>query len=273
MLHGLSGSPLGMHCVEQRMRQAGYRAHSPSIRGCGFGTREDRFDAGTWRHWLASVSGELDALSRYHERVYIVGFCVGAVLALRLAIERPQQVAGITLVCTTLAYDGWQMPWYRVLAPLAYHTPLRRMIAGPQRPPFGVKNERLREWVERAMAAHVVSAVGAADLPLSGLHEAHQLIRAVRRDIGRMCAPTLILHSIQDDVANPRSAEFVAMNVGSRQVRTILYHDSYHILTIDNDKQAVADETIGFFRASAGQTSARAEASDASQGRKLLMAA
>jgi carboxylesterase len=273
LLHGLSGSPLEMQYLERRLRQAGYRAHNPSIPGCGFGTREDRFDVGTWRQWMEFALGELDALSQDHERVYVAGLCIGAVLALRMAIERPQQIAGLALVSTTLAYDGWQMPWYRVLAPLAYHTPLRRMVAWPERDPFGVKNERLREWVVRAMHAHGVSAVGAAHLPLSGIHEAHQLIRAVRRDIGRATAPALIMHAIEDDVASPRSAEFVALNIGSTQVRTILYHNSYHILTIDNDKQSVADETIGFFRASADMASAQPDEFDVGLKRKHLSAA
>ena len=261
LLHGLSGSPLEMQYLERRFRQAGFRAHNPSIPGCGFGTREDRFDTGTWRQWVAFVSGELDALSRDHERVYIGGLCIGAVLALRLAIERPHQVAGLALVSTTLAYDGWQMPWYRVLAPLAYHTPLRRMIAWPERHPYGVKNERLREWVVRAMESHGVSAVGAAYLPLSGVHEAHELIRTVRRDIKRVTAPALIMHAIEDDVASVKSAEFVALNIASKEVRTILYRDSYHILTIDNDKQSVADEAIGFFRGPAGAASVRSDES------------
>jgi len=273
LLHGLSGSPLEMQYLERRMREAGFLAHNPSIPGCGFGTREDRFDTGTWRQWVAFVSGELDALSHDHERVYVAGLCIGAVLALRLAIERPQQVAGLALVSTTLAYDGWQMPWYRVLAPLAYHTPLRRMIAWPERPPYGLKNERLREWVVRAMQTHGVSAVGSAYLPLSGIHEAHQLIGAVRRDISRVRAPALIMHAIEDDVASPRSAEFVALNIGSSQVRTILYHNSYHILTIDNDKESVADETIGFFRGAAGAGSTRSGESGEGIKPKLLSVA
>ncbi len=251
LLHGLSGSPLEMQYLERRLRQAGYRAHNPSIPGCGFGTRENRFDVGTWGQWVAFVSGELDALSRDHERVYVAGLCIGAVLAMRLAIERPHQVSGLALVSTTLAYDGWQMPWYRFLAPLAYHTPLRRMIAWPERHPYGLKNPRLRDWVVRAMASQGVSAVGGAYLPLSGIHEAQRLIRSVRNDIRRVAAPTLIMHAIEDDVASARSAEFVALNIGSRRVRTVLYRDSYHILTIDNDKQSVADETIEFFRGAA----------------------
>ena len=70
-----------------------------------------------------------------------------------------------------------------------------------------------------------------------------------------------MLHAIEDDVASPRSAEFVALNVGSSQVRTILYCNSYHILTIDNDKQSVADEAIGFFRGTADSRSGKSEES------------
>jgi len=279
LLHGFSGSPLEMQYLERRLREAGFRAHCPNIPGCGMAARKDLFDTGTWRQWLAFASDALDELRRDHKRVYVAGHCLGAVLALRLAIERPLEVAGLALVSTTLAYDGWRMPWYRVLAPLAWRTPLRRWIAWPERHPYGLKNERLREWVLRAWAARTegsgaTSSAGAAYLPLAGIHEAHQLIGTVRRDIGRVQAPTLVLHAIEDDVASPRNAEFVALNVGSKVVRTVLYHNSYHVLTIDNDKQAVADETIGFFRGpAAGAASERSQERSEGQRPKLFSVA
>ena len=67
--------------------------------------------------------------------------------------------------------------------------------------------------------------------------------------------PSLVLHAIDDDVASTRSAEFVARNIDAREVRTVLYRESYHILTMDNDRDAVADETIGFFRRHGARTS------------------
>jgi esterase/lipase len=69
----------------------------------------------------------------------------------------------------------------------------------------------------------------------------------------------LILQAIEDDVTSTRSAEFVALNVGSEQVRTVLYRDSYHLLTIDNDRESVADEMIGFFRGLAGAAARQAQ--------------
>jgi len=252
-----------MQYLARRLRESGYVVQSPAIPGCGFGTREDPFDTGSWREWTAYVLGQLDAMAQRYEKVHVAGLCIGAVLALRLAIERPAAIGSLSLISTTLYYDGWAMPWYRFLIPLGYYTPLRRRIAWRERSPFGLKNERMREWIERAMASHGNSPAGAAALPLMGIHEAHALIRAVRRDIKRVVAPTLLLHAREDEVASPRSAEFVAQNVGSGEVRKVLFDDSYHMLTLDNDKDAVVDETLAFFErhgAAARRAGGRGEA-------------
>jgi carboxylesterase len=247
LLHGLSGSPVEMHHLSRCLRHSGFEVHIPAIPGYGFGTRDDPFDTGTWEQWAAYASGALDILSQRHERIYLAGLCIGAVLALRLAMERPQLVRAMSLISITLEQDGWATPWYRKMVRLACHTPLRRRAKLYERFPYGLKNERLRERIARAMHTEGSSAAGAEFLPLSGMHQAYRLIAAVQRDIARVTTPSLVLHAIDDDVASTRSAEFVARNIRTPDVRTVLYRDSYHILTMDNDRDAVADETIGFF--------------------------
>jgi carboxylesterase len=146
--------------------------------------------------------------------------------------------------------------------PLACRTPLRRFARLHERFPYGLKNERLRERIAHAMRVEGSSAAGAATLPLSGMHQAYRMIDAVRRDIGQVTAASLVLHAIDDDVASTRSAEFVARHVNAREVRTVLYRDSYHILTMDNDRDEVAAETIGFFRRHGALTPAASGARD-----------
>jgi len=163
-------------------------------------------------------------------------------------LEHPERIRAISLISTTLAQDGWATPWYMKLMRLAGHTPIGRRAKLHERFPYGLKNERLRERVVRAMQTEGSSAAGAEFLPLSGMHQAYRLIGSVRRNIDQVTAPSLVLHAIDDDVASTRNAEFVARNVSASEVRTVLYRESYHILTMDNDKDAVADETIGFFR-------------------------
>jgi carboxylesterase len=272
LLHGLAGSPVEMHHLSRSLRHAGFTVHVPAIPGYAFGTRPDPFDTGTWEQWVDYAKHSLDTLGQRHGRIYVAGLCIGAVLALRLAIERPERIGAMSLISTTLHHDGWATPWYRRLVRLAGHTPLRRRVKLHERFPYGLKNPRLRERVARAMQTEGSSAAGAEFLPLSGMHQAYRLSGAVQRDIGQVTTPSLVLHSLEDDVASTRSAEFVARNIDAREVRTVLYRQSYHILTMDNDREAVADETIGFFRrhgarsASAGASGAEREMQSAAAG-------
>jgi len=247
LLHGLSGNPLELQHLARRLRDNGYFVESSPIPGYAFGTRERAYDMGTWREWLNVALERFDALSAAHESVFISGLCIGAVLAMMVALERPGQVSGLSLISTTLAYDGWATPWYRSLVNLGYHTPLRNMISIAEKHPYGLKNERMRDWVARAMASHGDSAAGAARLPLTGIYQAQRMIKTVRQRMSEIHAPALVLHAVEDDVASPKSAEFVASHIGSEEIRTVLFNNSYHMLTLDNDRDAVAEETLGFF--------------------------
>lgn len=248
LLHGLLGSPLEMQYLAKRFRQAGFITRAPHIPGYGFGAHPDARTVGTWEQWHAQVLDEFDALARSHESVSVCGLCIGAVLALSLAAERRSEVAALSLLGTTLAFDGWSIPWYRFLAPLAYYTPLRHFYFYRERHPYGLKNEALRNWVAREMSETTTSIAGAARLPMTGIYQTHRLIRHVRRMLPLVRVPALVVHARDDDVASVRSAEFVLENIGSQEISFSLLHDSYHIISMDNEKHRVAEETIRFFR-------------------------
>jgi carboxylesterase len=254
LIHGLSGNPLEMQYLAKRLRQAGYATFVPHFKGYGFGGRSDPFATGTWRQWRAQVLDHFDELSRRYRSVSVSGLCIGAVLALDLAAERPGRVTALSLLATTLAYDGWSIPWYYFLAPLAYHTPLRYRYSYRERHPYGVKNESLRKWIAREMSEKTTSIAGASSLPMTAVYEAKRLIRHVRGALSSVTAPALVVHAKEDDVASLKSAEFVLENIGTDDVDFVLLRDSYHIVTLDNEKELVANETIRFFCDRIGKT-------------------
>jgi carboxylesterase len=248
LIHGLSGNPLEMQYLSKRLRKEGFAAYAPHFEGYGFGGRSDPFATGSWREWRAQAFEHFDELARNYRSVCVAGLCVGAVLALDLAAERPGKVAALSLLATTLAYDGWSLPWYQFLAPLAYYTPLRHCYSYRERHPYGVKNEALRKWIAREMSEKTTSIAGASSLPMTAVFQAKKLIRHVKRMIPTVTAPALVVHAREDDVASVKSAEFVLENIGSDDVGFVLLHDSYHMVTLDNEKELVASETIRFFR-------------------------
>ena len=259
LIHGLSGNPLEMQYLGKRLREQGFAVHAPHFDGYGFGERSDPFASGTWRDWRAQVLETFDELARNHRSVCVSGLCIGAVLALDLAAARPGRVAALSLLATTLFYDGWSLPWYQFLAPLAYYTPLRYRYSYRERYPYGVKNEFLRRWIVREMSEKSTSIAGASSLPMTAVYQAKKLISHVKRAIPTVTAPVLVMHAMEDDVASVKSAEYILDRIGSDDVDFVLLHDSYHIVTLDNEKALVASETARFFRDRVGLDAIRGD--------------
>ncbi len=238
LFHGLCANPLELAPVAKSLREVGYVVETPARAGYGVSAATgEQLPVPPFEHWLAEAEAAFDRLAAQHGRVAVGGLCMGAVLALALAARRP--AAALVLISTTLHFDGWNVsPWRRLL-PLAYLPPLRRRMSFKETAPFGLKNERLRAWVEQAMATTQVSAVGAARLSAASLYQASRLIRHVRARLPRLAAPAVVLHATEDDVASPRTVHELQCRLG-QPPEVHWFHDSYHMLTLDNERIAVA---------------------------------
>ena len=243
LLHGLQGSPTEMLPLAKRLNQAGYTVYVPHFAGYGYRDGDTSRSVTPWQDWHKLVSDKVSILKQTHETVSLGGLCMGAVLALSVAAELGSEIATLSLLGTTLYYDGWSIPWYRFVLPIGYYTPFRYFYKYPGRAPFGIKNEQLGKWVIREKSS--IAAV--SNLCLPAIHEAELLIKAVKKSLPQIVTPTLIIHAVEDDVSTPRSARFVAKYIGSKSVKCVMLHNSYHMITVDNDREQVADETIRFF--------------------------
>ena len=255
MLHGLYGNPLQMHYIGRRLHRQGYSVSIPQIRGCGV------FDAQPlrttqWELWLEQIHTHFDKLKRDHAQVSIAGLCTGANLALALALRRSADIHSLCLYSTTLYYDGWNVTRLRLLRALAYYTPLRYLCSYPERAPYGLKDERVRLWVAAQMKKGGITATGASRSPMTGIYQAERMMRFLRRNLHRISAPALILHAKDDDTASTRSADLVESSVSSALVRKVILNNSYHIITMDNEKDRVLEETLNFIARLPAQQSA-----------------
>lgn len=249
LIHGLQSSPAELLPLAKRLQQAGYTVHLPHIAGYGFNHGDTPRSVTPWRDWHAKALAEFRTLQQRHKTVFVGGLCIGGTLSLSIAAELGDEAAALTLLSTTLWYDGWAMPWYRPLRYMGYLWPFRYWYTYRESEPFGLKNEQLRKWVAREMAHKDSSMVGASRLNLPAIQEAERLIKSVKASLPRISAPAIIIHAVDDEVASPRSARYIADNIGSKTVESVLLHNSYHMITVDNDREQVAKDTIRFFDA------------------------
>lgn len=248
LLHGLYGNPQEMHYVGRKLNKAGYAVHIPYIRGCGVADNPWKTWRTRWEDWAEQVEERFDALRREYDQVSVAGLCAGADLALTLAIKRSADIHSLCLYATTLYYDGWNVTRLRFLRALAYYTPLRYVLYFHERPPYGLKDARIRQWISAQMAEGGQSAAGAAKSSLVGVYQTERMMRHLRANLHRITAPTLILHAREDDTSSLRSADLVGQEVSSERVRKVVLENSYHIITMDHDKDLVVRETLDFAR-------------------------
>ena len=98
-------------------------------------------------------------------------------------------------------------------------------------------------------------------MPLSAPIELLKLSAFVRGPLDRIKQPALIMHSVNDHTCPARkNVDYLMRHVGSVQKRAVMLDQSYHVITVDSDKDRIVSEVVGFadqFRA-AHRTSAHA---------------
>jgi carboxylesterase len=249
LIHGLTGTPTEMRTVGRGLNKHGFSVLGVQLAGhCG--TEADLLATG-WQDWFASVEAAAEKLRAEVDHLFVAGLSMGAVLALKYAIEHPDKVDGLALYSTTFHYDGWAIP---PLSRLSFLLPIvDRLGIGRSRRfmesfPYGIKNERIRSVIAGEMLSGDSAAAGLPGNPWPSLAELFRLCRTVRRDLAKVHTPTLILHATEDDVASMRNAEIVQQGV-SGPVELVELAESYHMITVDQERQTVIDRSAGFFRA------------------------
>lgn len=199
--------------------------------------------------WAAAALSEFDKMRSSCDTLAVGGLCIGALLSLCIAAQRPGNVSHVLCLSTTLHYDGWAAPRTRWLLPLVPWIPGLGKISVREREPYGVKDERLRAWIGAQMKESGGSDAGAASLKVRDVFEAQRLMKVVKNRMAKVNAPTLLIHAKDDEAASPRSAMEVASGVSSKRIHLVMLNDSYHMISIDREKARVLSEMRDFLLA------------------------
>lgn len=243
LIHGLGGTPIEMRYVALGLARAGYTVHVPQLADhCG---SDEDLKQSRWQDWYWSVEAALDELRRSCDTVVVGGLSAGAILALHLAANRPQHVKGLVLFAPTLWLNGWSIPWYAGFFRLVYHKWFANLISFVEREPYGIKDKRLRNMVVQALHSGDSAQAGLFSTPGGTMLELRWLVKVVKRELRSIRQPTLIFHPREDDRANLDNAFYLQRRLGGL-VETVVLDDSYHIITVDRQRDVVAERTAAF---------------------------
>lgn len=245
LVHSLGGNPVELRFVAQGLARQGYTVYCPLIPGLGGST--DAMGLSSWKDWYAALEEAHDELKAHCDVIVVGGLSAGAMLALRLARERGEQVDGLLLFAPTIWPNGWAIPLHFNLFALIYHKWFAKLLRLRQRAPYGIKDERIRNFV--------IDSFRSEGRPLEDLFgrggglvwEFKSLARDVKRRLSEIRQHAAIFHPREDDQSDISNAFKLQRKLGGMVEMTVL-EDSYHMVTLDRQRVLVVDRTIDFVR-------------------------
>jgi carboxylesterase len=243
LVHSLGGNPIELRFVAQGLGRLGYTVYCPLLPGLGGGT--DVSGMSSWQDWYAALETAHDELRSRCDVILLGGISAGSMLALRLARERADDVHGLMLFAPTIWPNGWAIPRSFNLFRLVRHKWVAQFFHFQQRPPYGIKDERIRNFV--------IESFKSDDRPIEDLFgrggglvwEFKALSRDVRSRLEEIRQPTLILHPRDDDQSDISNTVTLQRRLGG-VVETTVLDDSYHMVTLDRQRSLVVDKTVEF---------------------------
>ncbi|AVO60937.1 alpha/beta hydrolase [Pseudomonas chlororaphis] len=250
LIHGLTGTPTELRRVAAGLAKAGCTVYVPTLAGhCG---NNADLQATGWQDWYEGVRRTFVGIRQRHRQVFVGGLSMGAVMSMYLASEHPGQVSGLLMYSTTLKYDGWSINKLAFLTPLLMKIPFGVHICSfEEKPPYGIKNERLRAVVERQMKAGESSSAGLLTMEGVTVRELHRMNAVVKKRMPSITTPALVLHSIEDDITSRWNADYVERKLGGPVVKVLL-DNCYHMITVDLQYRRVVELSADFIERQAG---------------------
>lgn len=231
LIHGLTGTPYEMRYLGEQMAAVGIRAHGVKLAGHAGYPQE--LGAVTYANWTESVVDGFERLRQYGDPIVVVGLSMGAVLAARLAIEQGEAISAIAM-----------------LSPAFFLQPKMRLVLRLLRP---LVRQKDLLYVHKDGGADIHDAgarrrhPGNRLVPIKAALNLVELSNYVRPKLGAIEQPALVIHGRKDRTCPfDKNTHFAMHHIGSSRKRLIALEESFHVITVDSEKERVAREIIEF---------------------------
>ena len=223
--HGFTGSPQSMRPWAEHLAAAGLTVRLPRLPG--HGTRWQDLNDTRWPDWYGEVERAFEELRGRCTQVFAMGLSMGGTLVLRLAEQRPSEVAGLVLVNPSLGTERKDVK---------YALPMLHRVVPSLR---GIGSDICKPGTTELAYDRT---------PLRAMHSLSRLWPLVAADLGRVTAPVLVFRSSVDHVVEPLSGRLLREGASSTEVTEVVLEDSYHVATLDHDAPRIFAGSLEFVR-------------------------
>ncbi len=223
LLHGFTGTPAEMEGLANFLRDRDCVVSVPTLPG--HGTHPEDLSNISYQSWIAKSEEVFFELCERHDIIFVIGLSMGGALALHLAAHH--QFAGVVTLAAALKLPLRQEIASYVLAPfkLFRHKPTGSDVHDT------AAKARLRNYDR---------------YPLSAVRELMRMLRNIRAELPEVTMPILAIHARADHVVPFDNLALLMRRIKSPQREQMVAENSYHVLTVDYDRQVIFEKIWEF---------------------------
>lgn len=223
LLHGFTGSPNSMKWLADEFKKQGYLTAVPQL--CGHGSQPDNLLSCSYKDWLSDAESALQSLNEKCKSVFIVGLSLGGAISLYLASQH--RVTGVVTMAAPFQISFWTRLYARLFYPFVRY-----------------------QYKESGPDIHDKSALKRMNsynlYPTRVSLEVFKLLKKMRASIHKVKSPILVLHGRRDHVVSTENADLIYDALTTPVKTKKIFEKSFHILSLDYDKEEVRDSIVDF---------------------------
>ncbi|WP_200416010.1 alpha/beta hydrolase [Virgibacillus salexigens] len=223
VIHGFTGSTQSMRFLGEQLANAGFTVFGPRL--IGHGTSPEDMENATYQDWIQTVEKGLAKLQETCKEVYVTGLSMGGTLTLYLAEHHPE-IKGIMPINA------------------AIHMP--EMIKNYQE--LINSNTRFIDGIGSDIKKNGVEELAYKQTPVKSMGEIIALTKKVREQLSTINIPAMIFASSVDHVVPPENSQEIYQSISSKERSIVSLELSYHVATLDHDKELIAEKCIAFIK-------------------------
>jgi len=225
LLHGFRGSPHEMKYLGDRIYRSGYSIYIP--RYPGHGTSLQDMTCTGMHDWFTAAREAYLEMCRHCPVVHIVGLSMGGLFSILLADQfGPENIVLLSTPHTIADKRIWFAPLLGLFKKIIYEKDELKGVRDPD-----------------ARAGHICYHEG---IPVRQTWELFRLMRHAMVMLKDVNSRALIIQSKLDDRVPEDSCRIIYETIASAKKEIITVEHSGHAITVDFDRDIVADAVISF---------------------------
>lgn len=221
-IHGFTGNPTEVEpLVTHIRRNTDWHIVVPTLPGHG---EHLALKGISYNQWIEHAERELQNLLKICDKVYVIGFSMGGLIASYLAVHYPIE----KLI---------------LLSAAAYYVNPKQLLVDVSEMVKDTLKGRLKE-----NELFIRYSRKLKETPIAATLQFRKLVATIKPLINRVTIPTLIAQGESDGVVPPRSAHYLYENIATPEKKLIFLKESKHLICHCNERDKLFCEIVDFLQ-------------------------